>query len=630
MKRERLNKLLPWVWLGIVFITYITCYINNYLRILDADASSEMVLSSLLNKENAIISKNWTYSTEIRFLNTQLVYSFFMHIFSSWRAVRICSCLTFVMMLLGSFYYMCRQAGISKAYPYAAAFLIMPFSGDYANIVLYNFYYYPHIIISFLSVGLILNIENSKKWNRKKILLGVCLFVLSILAGIGGPRQLMILYIPMILAGVIRIYRNRKIDYYGIYISFVGGLVGYLINSKILIKTYKFNGWDSIRFQPFSSELLSRDIAGLLNSFGFVTGELFSFDLIRNAVCFIIIIGIIRYYQYYIKHKDVDKHESLIADFFICALVVFIGLYLFTEMFYEDRYYIPIIVFASSLFAFALDKHNWKANNRIAVIVVMSIFMVLGSYGNHKDIKKQDNTSKLSEIVAALDMAGYESGYATYWNGNIVSELSNGRIEMYTYDADASAIIDVDNVYNWLQNKKHLSTAPKGKVFILLSVDQLDACPLTRYLSDMNVAVRNDAYVAYGFSDYEEMLKQLSYWSYDMDNGDYIVNGTVSGGTYIIGPSGVITGDNCPNVTLYKGTYTLTVTGYGLNNVKNEVFAAFGETPLLLNEIEMTDVKQVYRIEVPNNVYNVVVNTYNLGQTDIVIDGIEIVRGIME
>ena len=48
-----------------------------YAYQINSDASSEMVLARQLVQERAILSKSWFYSTELRVLNTQLVYAFF-------------------------------------------------------------------------------------------------------------------------------------------------------------------------------------------------------------------------------------------------------------------------------------------------------------------------------------------------------------------------------------------------------------------------------------------------------------------------------------------------------------------------------------------------------------------------
>ena len=42
---------------------------------LNSDDASELILAKLLSEEKRIMSRNWYYSTEIRFLNTNLVYA---------------------------------------------------------------------------------------------------------------------------------------------------------------------------------------------------------------------------------------------------------------------------------------------------------------------------------------------------------------------------------------------------------------------------------------------------------------------------------------------------------------------------------------------------------------------------
>lgn len=58
----------------LVVLLFLNARIN---ALLDSDMSSEMVLAQLLAKENAALSTHWYYSTELRVLNTQLLYAFF-------------------------------------------------------------------------------------------------------------------------------------------------------------------------------------------------------------------------------------------------------------------------------------------------------------------------------------------------------------------------------------------------------------------------------------------------------------------------------------------------------------------------------------------------------------------------
>lgn len=74
---KKLAKILPWVvLLGGIFFQIFFMW-NHVDHLIDSDMSSEMVLGRLLAKENTIISKNWYYATELRVINTQLIFPFF-------------------------------------------------------------------------------------------------------------------------------------------------------------------------------------------------------------------------------------------------------------------------------------------------------------------------------------------------------------------------------------------------------------------------------------------------------------------------------------------------------------------------------------------------------------------------
>lgn len=72
----------------LVVLLFLNARIN---ALLDSDMSSEMVLAQLLAKENAALSTHWYYSTELRVLNTQLLYAFFFKLSNNWHWIRMAS-----------------------------------------------------------------------------------------------------------------------------------------------------------------------------------------------------------------------------------------------------------------------------------------------------------------------------------------------------------------------------------------------------------------------------------------------------------------------------------------------------------------------------------------------------------
>ena len=86
MKKKTLKKLSYTIALFLLIsaVLYLIFFMHVRLdRLLNADDSSELVLSRLLSENKEVLSGDWYYSTEIRLLNTQLVYTPFFWIFKS-------------------------------------------------------------------------------------------------------------------------------------------------------------------------------------------------------------------------------------------------------------------------------------------------------------------------------------------------------------------------------------------------------------------------------------------------------------------------------------------------------------------------------------------------------------------
>lgn len=99
------------VVLSLIWIFY---YNMNREGLLSSDMSSELVLANLLSKENALLSNKWIYSTELRVINTQVVYSILFHFFSDWSLVRALGNLIMLIGLVISGCFMLCMVGINK------------------------------------------------------------------------------------------------------------------------------------------------------------------------------------------------------------------------------------------------------------------------------------------------------------------------------------------------------------------------------------------------------------------------------------------------------------------------------------------------------------------------------------
>lgn len=516
---EKINKAshyLPIIWFIATAVLYLYFYVTKASLLLDADMSSEMILADILTKEHSIISKNWFYSTELRFLNNQLIFGFFLLFGHNYHLSRILSGITLMAIMLFSYYYLLKQMlknkNVNKYFFVTAPILLLPFSNVYSYTVLLGLYYIPHITISFFSMGLVFSVENKNSFIKKR---NTCfiLCILSLLAGIGGPRQIIIFYLPLLMAGLFRCYQTKKLSFISIYFAFISSCIGYLINSKVLIKSYKYNNWSGFSYEELNFDKLALLIQGFLNCFGFTSEEIFSSATIRTGAAFAFSFLLVLYFIYYFSKKNsLSEEELLSGSFFLFASIVYFLIYLFSDMFYEDRYILPFLVFLLPLIVFSLKDHNWTAKGKAGFTILFSLIILASSLCVYKREWNPDTTSiEYHETVDHRAIASflleneYYNGYASYWNANLITELANGKIDTYVWTSTISNVESVDDLYRWLQVKSHADNPPKGKVFILLSTDEYEVSLLKRYLSANNLVFATSTYYVFGFNSYKEL-----------------------------------------------------------------------------------------------------------------------------
>lgn len=203
----------------LVVLLFLNARIN---ALLDSDMSSEMVLAQLLAKENAALSTQWYYSTELRVLNTQLLYAFFFKLSNNWHWIRMASIICLWCIIIGIYYFWACAEGCKKYFLITALLLLAPISEDYFRFVLAGVYYIPHIAIAFAALAMNELYMKAQRGSRKLWL--VVSVLLAFVAGLGGPREIIALYGPIGVAAAAELLnkKNKTRWQQFIYATFVG------------------------------------------------------------------------------------------------------------------------------------------------------------------------------------------------------------------------------------------------------------------------------------------------------------------------------------------------------------------------------------------------------------------------
>ena len=499
--------------------TFLLLFLNNKLGcFLNSDMSSEMILGKHLSQTNRLLSEEWYYATELRVFDAQLLYSFFFRIFQNWHTVRMLSIFTSYLLFLAAYWFLCSQLRITKYYLISSALLFIPFSMDYIEFVLTGLYYLPHICWGFIVYGL-----TEKYITGKNIIILILLAITSLYTGLLGMRQLFLLNLPIFLCETIIILRTIKqesftkqsflttdnIEKRGLIAGIVSlffSLTGFAVNSLYFTEKYHLQNWgNGLQFYPFSFDGLEFSLNGFLTSLGYVPDVLHTTAPVTNVCCFFIVIIFLYSIYEYIKDKKKENNTyNRLVLFILSSMCILWLITNFTNFHYHARYTIQIhIYFIPLLTMFLANLRGSDIYKKMLSFVLLSSMFLTGSciYLSYINV---DNTHELQKISDYLVEQNVINGYATFWNANILTELSNGKIDVWTWcDGGISTVNDIDTIYPWQQLTTHEIVHPSNKVFILLKNSEVEKSFWKDRFAEIEPAYMDDDNVVYIIDSYE-------------------------------------------------------------------------------------------------------------------------------
>ena len=510
----------------LIYISVLRFILSTGISLLNSDVSSEMVLSEQLNREKAFLfTKNWFYGNEIRVLNTMPIFRVSLVIFpNNWHYARLLSVALLLLILAGSMIWLMCSIGQNKYAFWAAITAIAPFGRWYGWNVIFNSYYVPHIVISILSLALVCSIvRNNKKWySSKKILLTLFLFTLGFMAGLGGVRQLMICYVPLFAVSIILLSLKAKqilpFTFPAKNIFVICSLlclfssIGFLVNTTYLSAHYHLFSFDNTTWKNFDlTDYFSR-ISDFISLFGWQEDvPIFSLAGISNVLSLLLIAAILFSIIYLItKIRLLGENELLGFLFFCIVFLVDLLIYGGTEQ-YNESYWITILPFAFIPLFIMLSKIVPPPSSirKTALLCSYGLLILLFSYNTmrspyvHSLNAPVPTDEAIQGASAWLNETDYTQGIATFWNSNILTELSNGKIEMWTTEYGDRNLTPKP----LLQSVEH-ETLPQGKVFVLLTLSEFEQW----HLWDLEnyIIYMDDEFIIYGFDDISQYFETIS------------------------------------------------------------------------------------------------------------------------
>ena len=488
-KNRSVFAIVSWIALTIVFVTLVWYAAAHIEDMLDSDMASEMILAKHLSQSGTLLSTQWYYSTEIRIVNTQLFYAFFFHFTNDWQLVRILGNVSLYLVFLASFFFLCKRLKIEKYFPICAAILLLPLSEDYTAVMLYGAYYIPRISMMFVILGTLIPSGTAQKNSRVISSILFCMAcILSFALGLEGPRMILILFLPItVLVGFESVaqlreyHKNPVSEPYKLggflkrtgfltylahsFVACFSALLGFVIHELVLAKAYAFYHF------PLSLKISFSNIKATLTDQLAVIGNSSQNKVIPITIlCFAALLIL-----YYLCAKF---RKSLISKRFIGFCMISYAAYFafcfVVQMSQVPRYIIPVAILLVPAVAVVIGELPVKQRLKNAICAVLFIcFLFIGIPGYRAFYARHER--EYYKIAAVLEKEQYVSGYSSFWSGNVLTELSDGQIEIWTVLEFDEQTAKSPDLFLWLQDKAHDHALPTKKSFIIWSKTEYDA-----------------------------------------------------------------------------------------------------------------------------------------------------------
>ncbi len=520
--------------LCVVFTLISTYFITQ--NCIDSDASSELILAEHLSKTGQLISKDWIYSTELRVFNTQLIFAPLFRLFQNWHTVRYIGAIVLQAILLLSFFAFIHLFKMDKKVFYiGGGIMLLPISVGYGRIVLYNSYYIPHIALSLVIAALTFNIAVAKQNRQTAIVKIAALLILSFLGGLGGVRQLMMTHAPVLLCIFIlyflddlscqtnaSLHGKPQLKLLGTAIASAGmSFFGFVVNKFYLSKEFFFADYSVNQINVLSADRVRDVFYGFFHHFGFrdeinLISPLGILAVLSLALgCYAVAVSIREIFRYTKKSNNLISVAPyvLFACFILVMLVVF---FIIGERYYFALYFTPLAVFSIPVLvgnAVNLPKELPLLNLKkliacTAVVLVFinasvnSAYLINDKLFNQKyeglRFNNVNQKEQISNAVEFLEENNYSLGYATFWNSNIMTEISNGKVK--TINITLNGISGEISYYDWLTLKSNREIET-DKYFLLLDKVESENFKKNQKFANSGIVYTDEYFVIYNLTD---------------------------------------------------------------------------------------------------------------------------------
>ena len=466
--------------------------------IITSDASADLILARLLNRDGGFLSKNFIYSTELIVLDTQFIFKPAFALFpNDWHKARVLAHAVLMVIYLGTMIGLVKASKLGPKGLWGVAFCAFPIGYYYTVNMTWSMFYTINAAVSFLMLIVLMIALHNKK--DKILLFSFLLFFVSFLSGVRTLRTIVQVNIPLVLTAL-TIYS---------FVMLFGACAGYVFNEAFLAKQFIYTQYTTVGGHQFSIGKLLEALSDFIACYGWhpevglvsAVGISSALGLVLGALVVLAIVLL------FFRFSDRLSDEEYLLVLFTLVTVVLCTFVISHINVCFPYHWVPVLPFGYLCLAIAIkhlsEEFKVFKKSRYGMFVGAFIFMVslnwlLVPLSTVDEVRERQ---ELISVADELESKGYTRGMATFWNSNVVTELTDGRVEMWSVEN-----FDSLQTFGWLQDISH-AQLPEGDVFLILTKEEYKT--LSDYVKPY-VTMERDYYCVLEFDDDDDYAAILA------------------------------------------------------------------------------------------------------------------------
>lgn len=498
------------------FITWCNFVGDTFMT--NSDLASEILLAKECFLNKTFWPLTWHYSTEFRLLNTQIITAPLFFITKNLHSIKAISGILVSLLLPLSLWFILSQLKIKSVWTKLVSCLLIfcPWSMLSWNFIQYGNYYVPHVAMSFFYTGIFFAIVFNDLSSKKKNTFTVIFVVLSLICGMSSIRYILQFQFPLALVTLslavnVMVKTNSKFsikkfffENKAVFYSCLGlalGLLGYIFNVLVLSSLYSFSNYNTLKFNEFNEITVMHWLFDILSALGYKNSiSVLTPSGAVNVFVYVIIVFFILNTVDFLKAKTASQSKYI---FVLYSIVMFVfNAFVFINTDYYARYLLILLLCIFPCMAIFAEEHSLSIIKRSVLSVSAVCVLLTSSFVCYSTVLSHNENADKAAVTQFLDKQGYTLGYGTFWNANVFTQLTDGKIEMCNirYEADP-----------WLTTSRYYAPDYKAgqKTFIILSQKEIDSDAKLSSVQFGTKVYSDKYYTVYEYKDKSLVEKEL-------------------------------------------------------------------------------------------------------------------------